>query len=190
MATRSPALDHINQFTGPGSPQFAQFSPGPRDLDLPLLKPAQPRSETSAPTVNLLLSTGLHFPGCFEPLSSQNLDLRVHFSVAIPVALLDVPTIFLSYYDSHRPPRCPGRRVALVPYPVGDTLPLCCLRAVDCLKRRARLFLGFRGSLAQHGFLTNFLYGTDLSSPWQAVQRGLGSLRNGAVKGLAKAVEG
>lgn len=117
--------------------------------------------------------TGLHFPESFEPLpgstsSSRAFPQRLYgsrYSSRHDASVLPLPSCSTPPAAQRRP-SAHFRSVTYFRF-AG--------RAVDGLKRRAWLSLWFRGSGAQHGYLTSFLHGTDLSSLWRGTRRGLGA---------------
>lgn len=192
MALRSggvkPLLLGPRATTGLGSPPFATgVQPRAARPDAPTS--FQPSSASSrnpgAPRESPAKLTGLHFPDCSGPPSC-----RTSSSARFPQRLFDWRhdsrlLRFPSCYPSPRTLRRPSAHFRSVTYFRFAG------RAVDGLKRRSRLRLGFRGSRAQHGFLTSLLHGTDVSSLRQESAKGAGRvfLGVGAARERAKAVE-
>uniref|UniRef100_A0ABI7XRI9 Pre-mRNA splicing tri-snRNP complex factor PRPF4 n=7 Tax=Boreoeutheria TaxID=1437010 RepID=A0ABI7XRI9_FELCA len=160
MALRSggvkPLLLGPRATTGLGSPPFATgVQPRAARPDAPTS--FQPSSASSrnpgAPRESPAKLTGLHFPDCSGPPSC-----RTSSSARFPQRLFDWRhdsrlLRFPSCYPSPRTLRRPSAHFRSVTYFRFAG------RAVDGLKRRSRLRLGFRGSRAQHGFLTSLLHG-------------------------------
>ena len=127
--TYSPRRGRERQQAPETLDSLPEFNSQPRDSPhLPLFRPVQSLSGTSATTPNHSLSQ-LDYTShtASESLSSENLDLRVLFSEALRITFLNSPrlpptTIPIMLHAAQ------DAASALGPLPFGDVVPLCWAR--------------------------------------------------------------